>query len=149
VTELDPKKLFKRLATDILTRLHGHTFIVASLAAAYHFRIQLERRAVNTKDADIVVHPAGDVRSCRDMAEHLLAEGWVRTDNCYPSPRAHPPSGLRAVRLHPKRSQDYFITTTAVLLSGLGVTQDNLRVVAEELKEDLFIPIALRGRRSR
>jgi hypothetical protein len=114
VSALDPKKLFKRLATDIPRELHGHTFIVGSLAAAYHHRRQLQSRAVNTKDADIVVHPAGDVRSCREMAEHLLTEGWVRTDNCYPSPQKQPSSRLRAIRLHPKRSKDYFIELLAL-----------------------------------
>lgn len=118
MTALDPKKLFKRLAADIPAKLHRHTVIVGSLAAAYHFRGRLQRRAVNTKDADIVVHPAGDVRSCRDMAEHLLAEGWVRTDNCYPSPRAQPTSRLRAIRLHPKRSREYFIELLALPRRG-------------------------------
>jgi hypothetical protein len=114
VSALDPTKLFKRLAADIPRGLHEHAFIVGSLAAAYRFRGQLQSRAVNTKDADIVVHPAGDVRSCREMAENLLAEGWVRTDQCYPSPARHPPDRLRAIRLHPKQSKDYFIELLAL-----------------------------------
>ena len=63
--ELDPKKLFRRLAGEIPKILHPHVLIVGSLAAAYHYRSQLKTRAVNTKDADLIVHPAGDVGSCR------------------------------------------------------------------------------------
>jgi len=83
--------------------------IVGSLAAAYHYRARLKRRAVNTKDADVVVQPAGDVASCRSIAERLLREDWTRTDKCYPAPRSRPPEALRAIRLHPPESDDYFI----------------------------------------
>jgi hypothetical protein len=43
--------------------------------------------------------------------------------------------------------EEAHFTTTVGLLSGLGVTQPNLRAVSEQLKEDLLIPVALRGRR--
>ena len=55
MAELDPRKLFSRMASDIPRPLQKHVFIVGSLAAAYHFRAALERRAVNTKDADVVI----------------------------------------------------------------------------------------------
>ncbi len=113
---LDPKKLFARLAQDIPPPLHRHVFIVGSLAAAYHLRAGLQSRAVHTKDADVVVHPAGDIRSCRELTERLLQAGWVRTEECYPKARPNPRSGLRALRLHPRDSRDYFLE-----LQGLAI----------------------------
>ncbi len=66
--KLDPSALFERLAGDIPGDLRANLFVTGSLAAAYHFQSQLEGRAINTKDADLVVHPAGNVISCRQMA---------------------------------------------------------------------------------
>jgi len=106
---LDPKKLFRRLAGEIPKSLHRHVLIVGSLAAAYHYRAQLKTRAVNTKDADLIVHPAGDVGSCRKIAERLLGQGWTRTDKCHPMPRPKPTEDLRVIRLHPPKSRDYFV----------------------------------------
>jgi len=106
---LDPKKLFRRLAGEIPKSLHRHVLIVGSLAAAYHYRAQLKTRAVNTKDADLIVHPTGDVGSCRKIAERLLGQGWTRTDKCYPMPRPRPTEDLRVIRLHPPKSRDYFV----------------------------------------
>lgn len=107
--ELDPKKLFRRLSDEIPKTLHPHVLIVGSLAAAYHYRTQLKTRAVNTKDADLIVHPAGDVGSCKKVAERLLKQGWTRTDKCYPMPRSKPAKDLRAIRLNPPKSPDYFV----------------------------------------
>jgi hypothetical protein len=109
MTALDPKKLFHRLAGDIPGPLQKHLFIVGSLAAAYHFRAELERRAVNTKDADVVIYPAGDVRSAKALAVQLLDLGWTRTPKCFPMARRSPANRLRAFRLHPPKSRDYFI----------------------------------------
>lgn len=109
MTALDPRRLFRRLAGEIPRALRKHVLIVGSLAAAYHFRAQLERRAVNTKDADVVVHPAGDVGSSGALARKLLGLGWTRTPECYPMPRPAPAARLRAVRLYPPGSRDYFI----------------------------------------
>lgn len=106
---LDPKKLFRRLADDLPKTLHKHVFIVGSLAAAYHFRSALEGRAVNTKDADIVVYPAGAVRAAKELAVELLDLGWRRTAKCFPLKHRSPPDRLRAIRLFPPRSQDYFV----------------------------------------
>ncbi len=79
---LDPRRIFGRLSKDIPQPLQKHIFIVGSLAAAYHFRARLEGRAVNTKDADVVVHPAGNVASCQQMASRLIELGWTRTKEC-------------------------------------------------------------------
>lgn len=107
--ELDPRRLFSRLAREIPRPLHRHLLVVGSLAAAYHYRDRLKRRAVNTKDADMVVHPAGRVGSCRDAAETLLEHGWRRTEKCFPQAAKAPAETLRAIRLHPPESRDYFV----------------------------------------
>jgi hypothetical protein len=109
MTKLNPAILFERLATDIPGDLHAHLFVTGSLAAAYHFQAQLEGRAVNTKDADLVVHPAGNIVSCRQMAGRLIDLGWTRTEECYPSPNPDPADALRAIRLYPPGPHDYFI----------------------------------------
>jgi len=107
--KLDPVVLFGRLAADIPQELHANLFVTGSLAVAYHFQAQLEGRAVNTKDADVVVHPAGNVASCQQMAGKLIELGWTRTEECYPRPRPEPTEELQAIRLYPQGSQDYFI----------------------------------------
>jgi len=110
VNKLDPVALFERIAADVPSELHGHLFVTGSLAAAYQFQAQLEGRAVNTKDADLVVHPAGNVESCRKIAAKLLGIGWIRVpDECYPQSTPEPEETLRAIRLYPPTSHDYFI----------------------------------------
>lgn len=46
---LDPEPLFQRLIDDLPDDLHAHVFVVGSLAAAYHFRVELQRQGVNTE----------------------------------------------------------------------------------------------------
>lgn len=98
MNKLDPNVLFKRIASDVPSDLHQHLFVAGSLAAAYHYRSQLQGQAINTKDADLVVHPAGDVASCREMAERLLENNWRRTEECYPMQSAKPVDRLRAIQ---------------------------------------------------
>lgn len=109
MTRLDPAKLFQRLAKDIPAELHQHLIVTGSLAAAYRFQTKLEGRAVNTKDADLIVHPSGHVESCQHIANHLLQIGWRRTEQCFPQKTKQPIETLRAIRLYPPRSMDYFI----------------------------------------
>jgi hypothetical protein len=109
MTKLDPAALFERLAADIPGDLHTNIFVTGSLAAAYHFQAQLEGRAINTKDADLVVHPAGNVVSCQQMAGRLVDLGWIRTEECYPRSNPEPADELRAIRLYPPGPHDYFI----------------------------------------
>lgn len=109
MNRLDPKVLFERLASDIPGSLRKHLFVTGSLAAAYHFRDLLVDRAVSTKDADLIVHPAGDVESCRQIAEQLLRLGWHRTSACRAQPTAEPRDELAAIRLYPPQSQEYFV----------------------------------------
>ena len=106
---LDPEPLFDRLVSDLPSDLHEHIFVVGSLAAAYHFRVELMRQGVNTKDADLVVHPAGDTFSCAAMAGRLLDLEWRPHPDCFASPSPDPPDELRAIRLYPPDSTDYFV----------------------------------------
>lgn len=118
MTALDPRKLFRRLAEDIPRPLRQRLFVVGSLAAAYHFRAELERRAVNTKDADVVVYPAGNVRSAKALALRLLDLGWTRTAKCFPAAARSPADALRALRLNPPKSRDYFIELLGIPATG-------------------------------
>jgi hypothetical protein len=115
MNKLDPHELFNRIAEDIPQEFHGELFLTGSLAAAYHFRAKLEGRAVNTKDADLVVHPFGNVDGCERMAIKLFDRGWIRTEECYPRLNPTPTDDLRAIRLYPPQrtprtdSSDYFL----------------------------------------
>ncbi len=106
---LDPKILFERIANDIPTALHENLIVTGSLAAAYQFHAKLEGNAVNTKDADLVVHPAGQEKSCVEMTMRLLEIGWTRTEQCHAQVDREPVDQLRAIRLYPPNSSDYFI----------------------------------------
>ena len=109
MTRLDPVELFGRIASDIPESLHSHLIVTGSLAAAYEYHAQLEGQAVNTKDADLVVHPAGEEQHCAEMTQNLLNLGWTRTEQCFPQPSSEPVDNLRAIRLYPPKSSDYFI----------------------------------------
>lgn len=133
MSKLDPVVLFRSLCQDIPAELRKNVFVTGSLAAAYAFKVRLQGRAVNTKDADLLVHPAGNVRSAQQMAERLMMIGWRPTENC----RAHGElpedrNKLWAIRLMPPASNDYFI--------------EFLNIPAEEqvpLKE--WIPVCVHG----
>lgn len=109
MNELNPTELFERIAGDVPEPLHQHLFVTGSLAAAYHYKAQLQGQAINTKDADLVVHPAGDVVSCQEMAQQLLNTEWRCIDECYPQSTPEPVDTLRAIRLFPPGSNAYFI----------------------------------------
>jgi hypothetical protein len=109
LSDLDPRAIFKLLAADLPKNLRRHMILVGSLAAAYHFRTKLRRRAVNTKDADVVVHPAGDIESVAAIAAQLLGLGWRPTDVCRPRRTSKPANALQAIRLFPPHSQSYFV----------------------------------------
>lgn len=109
MNKLNPTVLFERIAQDIPPDLHAHLFVTGSLAAAYHYKAMLRGQAINTKDADLVIHPAGHTDSCRAMAEQLREIGWQNTNECYPQQNAEPTESLRAIRLYPPASNEYFI----------------------------------------
>jgi len=106
---LDPEVLFSLIAKDVPRKLHRHLYMTGSLAAAYEYRSKLQRRGINTKDADLMVHPAGDVVSSQEIASKLLELGWRKTKDCYPQQAASPVETLRAIRLAPPDSDAYFL----------------------------------------
>lgn len=110
MSKLDPSLLFRTLCKDIPEDLRRDVFVTGSLAAAYAFKVRLLGQAVNTKDADLLVHPAGNVDSARAMAERLLAIGWRPTEQCKALAELPEDTGrLWAIRLMPPGSNDYFI----------------------------------------
>src|ERR1700722_16488452 len=108
MSKLDPVVLFNTLCKDIPADLRRDVFFTGSLAAAYAFKVRLVGQAVNTKDADLMVHPAGNVGSAQQMAEGLINIGWGPTANC--KPFADLPADyneLWAIRLMPPASSNY------------------------------------------
>src|SRR5687767_9154767 len=105
MAELDPDVPLALLAAHVPRDLHDNILVVGSLAAAREFRAQLKGRGVNTKDADVVVTPAGALSECTEIAQRLLDDGWRPVEGCVPSPTPDPPPGTRleAIRLHPPR----------------------------------------------
>lgn len=128
---LDPADLFARLARDLPVDLHRHFFVVGSLAAAYAFRGKMKRRAVKTKDADLVVHPAGDVASSAELATRLLDLGWKQHPEWPPAASKEQPD-LPAIRLFPPESKGYFVEL--LNLPELGQTATKL-----------WIPVQVKG----
>jgi hypothetical protein len=116
---IDPVVLFDLISHHLPPSLKPHVLIAGSLAAAYHHRDRLIGGVVNTKDADVVIQPAGAVAECEAIAKQLLADGWRRTSECYPratpapTDTTPPDEWLRAVRLFPKESDAYFLELLA------------------------------------
>jgi hypothetical protein len=133
MSKLDPVVLFRALCTDIPEDLRKDVFVTGSLAAAYAFKIRLRGQAVNTKDADLLVHPAGNVNAAQHLAERLLDLGWRPTDQCKPLPELPDDAGkLWAIRLMPPTSNDYFI-------EFLNVPDE------EQAEPKRWIPVRLNG----
>ena len=114
-TEHEPQDPLRSGRTHLPTELHPHVLVAGSLAAAYHHRDRLIGGVINTKDADVVIQPAGAIAECERAAKLLLANGWRRTDACYPRATRTPTDGspadewLRAIRLFPKDSNAFFL----------------------------------------
>jgi hypothetical protein len=104
---LDPKFMFEMIADAVPTELHPNLLVAGSIAAAYHHRENLGSQGIATKDADVIVQPVGAIDECRKIAMRLLADGWRRTEECYPKARTEP--DLRAIRLNPKHTDAFFI----------------------------------------
>lgn len=111
VTTVDPRALFQRLARELPPELLGRVFVVGSLAAACYHTVRLKSGGVKTKDADLVLHPAGDETPARDIARLLLARGWRhrRLGGFEPGTHETPADKLPAIRLYPPEHEDYFI----------------------------------------
>ena len=106
---LDPAWLFAQLARTVPADLHPNVLVVGSVAAGYHYRTEISGAVVQTKDADVVVRPAGAVTECESIATQLLAAGWERTAVCKPLPSSSQANALQAIRLHPPGSKSFFV----------------------------------------
>jgi hypothetical protein len=105
---VDPSAMMQLIASQLPQELHNSLLLVGSLAAAYHYRSQVAH-AVRTKDADIIVQPAGAIDTCQDIATKLLSVGWTRTEKCSAGTPNTPANELRAVRLYPPKTKAYFV----------------------------------------
>jgi hypothetical protein len=105
---LNPSVMFDLIAAHVPADLKSNILIVGSLAAAYHHRDSLVSGGVRTKDADVMIQPAGALTECRAIAQRLLHDGWRRTDKCFPRGTNTDPE-LRAIRLYPPASTAYFV----------------------------------------
>jgi hypothetical protein len=116
---IEPGILFDLISHHLPRNLRPHVMIAGSLAAAYHHRARLIGGVINTKDADVVIQPAGAITECQAIANRLLAEGWRKTDKCFPrvtsTPSDETPDDewLMAIRLFPKDSEAYFLELMA------------------------------------
>ncbi len=110
---LRPALLFDMIDAALPADLKPRVLVVGSLAAAYHFRDQIHHEGITTKDADCVIHPAGAVDECRQIATQLLAAGWRRTAKCHPQPSAEPHKALRTIRLYPPNTDAFFLEMLA------------------------------------
>lgn len=70
--------MFARLATELTADALDHVLVVGSLAAASHHADNLVAGGVKTKDADLVIHPAGHTVAAQHIARRLLSQGWCK-----------------------------------------------------------------------
>lgn len=115
---LDPEAVLELVAAQIPRALRKHVLIVGSLAAAYHHRAKLAGGQVKTKDADILIHPAGALEECRRLAEGLLHAGWrprlEGPNPCKPQSAKKPIEALAVIRLNPPKDSAYFVELLAL-----------------------------------
>lgn len=131
---VDFDALFARIAGELPGDLLSHLYVAGSLAAACHYSGSLGTSGVKTKDADLVIHPAGDTESARSIAQRLLEAGWRRKEDCYPSAMAEPVEDLRAIRLYPPTHDEYFVE----FLNLPGATQHGKSWLAVELHDGWY-----------
>ena len=105
---VDPRALFARLQAELPVDVIDHIVIIGSLAAAYHHADQV-RGGVKTKDADLVIHPAGHTVAAQEIANRLMQRGWREKRDREPGTAATPPGDLPAIRLYPPDHDDYFV----------------------------------------
>lgn len=110
MTQLDPKVLFQLVANHLPDELHDNVLIVGSLAAAYFYRDQIETGSINTKDADVVVRPAGALKECERIAHLLLEDKWRHVPNERQAVQSVADlNNAPVVRLYPPDSEAFFI----------------------------------------
>lgn len=135
MSDLVPEEIFRSIVRDLPKSVIKDLIVAGSLAAAYHFRDQLQTRAINTKDADVLVQPAGNIETCRALARKLLGMGWRHAENRQFPPGAKSTDPLPAIRLVPKDGADYF-------LELLGLPRPGQRTAVKwqpiELKEGWY-----------
>lgn len=134
VTTVDPRALFQRLAHELPHELLNRVFVVGSLAAACHHTDRLKNGGVKTKDADLVLHPAGDETPAQEIARLLRARGWRhrRLGGFEPGTRETPAAQLPAIRLYPPEHEDYFIELLILPSGERPGTKAWLQVELEE-----------------
>jgi len=113
MSQLDPRAIFALIAAQLPKDLHDHLLIIGSLAAAYHYRDRLPVDTVNTKDADVIVQPAGAIDECKAIATRLLGVGWQRRRGCVPATTSDAVDADQVIRLHPPGSDLYFVELLA------------------------------------
>ena len=92
---LKPEVLFDLIGSHVPQELKPNILIIGSVAAAYHHRDSLVSGGVRTKDADVMIQPAGAIKECQAIAQRLLDDGWRRTEECFPRDDENHPA-LRA-----------------------------------------------------
>lgn len=134
VKTVDPRALFARLARELPADLRERVFVAGSLAAACHYSDRLKTGGVKTKDADLVLHPAGDETPAREIARRLLAAGWRprRLGGFEPGTSDTPADQLPAIRLYPPEHEDYFIELLILPSGEWPGAKPWLRVELEE-----------------
>ncbi|MFH1465866.1 MAG: hypothetical protein ABIO70_15875 [Pseudomonadota bacterium] len=108
---VDPRSLFSRLRAELPDGVLEHVLVVGSLAAAYHHASDLVGGGVKTKDADLVIHPAGHTVTAQEIARRLPERGWhEKTPLPFePGTAETPADQLPAIRLYPPDHEDYFV----------------------------------------
>lgn len=104
----EPTHVFDLIAAHVPADLRPNVLVVGSLAAAYHFRDQL-LEGVRTKDADVVIQPAGAIKECTAIATRLVENGWRKRIHPQFPPGATPEGNLPAIRLAPPNTDTFFI----------------------------------------
>ena len=105
---VSPGVLFDLIGSHVPPDLKPHILIIGSIAAAYHHRESLLHGGIKTKDADVMIQPAGAIAECRAIAQRLLDADWRKIEDCFPQDKENHPN-LRAIRLWPPTSTAYFI----------------------------------------
>ena len=108
---IDPRELFALLDSELPKDVHAHVVVVGSLAAAYHYADELVVGGVKTKDAALLIHPAGHTIAAREIAMTLFEHRWRERDlsNRSPGTASTPADQLPAIRLYPPEHENYFV----------------------------------------
>lgn len=110
---IDPRTIFAELGRRLAPALRRSLVVVGSLAAACRFIERLRKRGIRTKDADLVVQPAGRVAQARHLMDALLDAKWTRSTmkgkECFPMDPEAPPDRCRAIRLMPPDSSAFYV----------------------------------------